>query len=818
MRSIAAIIFLILSAAAARAADVDFDRLRDALNKSDYGSVADQLKSIESSQPRTFAERHLDYLLARTLERLGDTSGAVGRFESVRRRGGPLRDHALWHLSTLARSSGNLFLERIYLSELAAFNDGSLFAIAARERLAESYLDSGDHAAAIRLLSASLPAGTLSATLRAAPDTNLSRRRLSLLARASLLAGDTAAAVDLYNDLLASTANADQPDDYALAAVKGLDQVDAAPANLSLISDAEHFRRAGVYHFNREFDEARRHYLALLEAFSSSALAPNSIFQIGRTFAQEGNYVDAVKWFEREQEQTSGTAITRDSLLQAASAYARLGKHREAIQRYLLYIQNYPDEPGADRAYLNIIDALRDAGEETAAIAQAKKVQDVFRGKQTAALALFAEARIRISQADWANALAALDELAARPDLGGTSVPGGTSVAEVSFLRGYVLEQAGRFAEAIDAFLAVPDGANEFYGGLATARLSELSAAGASKAPAEAKLAELTAAAFDSRDAKLRARVLSSALRLAPDDATRRTLTSALEQAYSRIPAYSRPFRAVLLEPARRQPFSAAPNAVGSIHRRLAGELISLGLYDEAAPEFEASLAARPSDPRSSGAPARRALRPDDAYTLATLYARGGRADRATALIGTLWSITGDAAVETVDRERARFSYPAPYKDVLLREASPRGIDPRFLLSIIRQESGFRPNAKSNAAARGLMQFITTTAADTARDLGRSDFRSDDLYDPRVSIEFGSQYIESLFTLFPGLPDAVAASYNGGEDNMKRWLARCRSQDPGRYVPEILFAQSKDYVQRVMSAYRMYKLLYDENLEPRADL
>ena len=113
------------------------------------------------------------------------------------------------------------------------------------------------------------------------------------------------------------------------------------------------------------------------------------------------------------------------------------------------------------------------------------------------------------------------------------------------------------------------------------------------------------------------------------------------------------------------------------------------------------------------------------------------------------------------------------------------------------------------------MQFISTTARQTAQSLSRPDFRDDDLYDPRTSILFGSRYTEQLFALFPGLPDAVAAAYNGGEDNMKRWLARSRSRTPERYVPEISFAQSKDYVHRVISNYRVYQMLYDENLDAK---
>ena len=156
--------------------------------------------------------------------------------------------------------------------------------------------------------------------------------------------------------------------------------------------------------------------------------------------------------------------------------------------------------------------------------------------------------------------------------------------------------------------------------------------------------------------------------------------------------------------------------------------------------------------------------------------------------------------------------YPAPYADAFAKYAVPRGVDPRFLLSIVRQESRYLPNIKSYAAARGLMQFISGSSSKIALELGRTDFEQDELYDPSTAVLFGSQYAADLFKLFPNQPEAVAASYNGGEDNMKRWMKRSRTDLADRYVPEIVFSQSKDYVYKVMANYRIYQMLYDEKL------
>lgn len=174
-----------------------------------------------------------------------------------------------------------------------------------------------------------------------------------------------------------------------------------------------------------------------------------------------------------------------------------------------------------------------------------------------------------------------------------------------------------------------------------------------------------------------------------------------------------------------------------------------------------------------------------------------------------------DFLVELAPREMQELFYPVPYRQPLMAHAPPRGVDPRFVLSIMRQESRFRPDAKSVSAARGLMQFIPSTADRIASQLGRKGFNQDELYGPATAILFGSEYLGNLFKLFPDMPQAVAASYNGGEDNVARWTQRARTQDPDRYVMEVAFAQSKDYVYKVLANFRVYQTLYTEQLRPR---
>ncbi len=156
--------------------------------------------------------------------------------------------------------------------------------------------------------------------------------------------------------------------------------------------------------------------------------------------------------------------------------------------------------------------------------------------------------------------------------------------------------------------------------------------------------------------------------------------------------------------------------------------------------------------------------------------------------------------------------YPVVFRTELLRYAKTRNIDPRFVLAIMKQESSFRPDAKSSSAARGLLQLTFDTALKYNKRAGFPNLKAEDLYQPGVNIAVGSEYISELKNQFGGLYEAIAASYNGGEDNAARWLERSKPKDAGIFASEVGFAESKNYVFKVMNNYRVYRELYQEDL------
>ena len=164
--------------------------------------------------------------------------------------------------------------------------------------------------------------------------------------------------------------------------------------------------------------------------------------------------------------------------------------------------------------------------------------------------------------------------------------------------------------------------------------------------------------------------------------------------------------------------------------------------------------------------------------------------------------------------DRGRSDYPAAFAGQVAREAKKRGLDPRLVLAIMKQESQFKPYAKSPAAARGLLQ-LTTDAAQKYASRAGVKITDDSLYQPATNIAVGAEYMAELSRMFAGLSEAIAASYNGGEDNVTRWLGRTNQGDAGVFAAEVGFTESKNYVFKVMSFYRAYKQLYDTNLNPR---
>jgi soluble lytic murein transglycosylase-like protein len=125
-----------------------------------------------------------------------------------------------------------------------------------------------------------------------------------------------------------------------------------------------------------------------------------------------------------------------------------------------------------------------------------------------------------------------------------------------------------------------------------------------------------------------------------------------------------------------------------------------------------------------------------------------------------------------------------PYGAEITAAAKKYGLDPALLAGLVKQESGFNPNAGSPAGARGLTQLMPGTAA----GLGVTN-----VLDPVQSLDGGAKYLRAQLDAFGGDVARALAAYNAGPGAVKRY---------GGVPP---YAETQNYVRAVQANAAAYR-------------
>jgi soluble lytic murein transglycosylase len=144
--------------------------------------------------------------------------------------------------------------------------------------------------------------------------------------------------------------------------------------------------------------------------------------------------------------------------------------------------------------------------------------------------------------------------------------------------------------------------------------------------------------------------------------------------------------------------------------------------------------------------------------------------------------------------------------------------------AIARQESAFNPSAVSPANARGLLQILPATAKKVAQKYQLAYAEDKLIDDPAFNATLGSHYLGEQISKFNGSYILTFAAYNAGPGRIPQWIKRYgdpRGKDIDSvvdWVESIPFQETRDYVQKVMENYQVYKALLNEDTDIATDL
>jgi soluble lytic murein transglycosylase len=168
---------------------------------------------------------------------------------------------------------------------------------------------------------------------------------------------------------------------------------------------------------------------------------------------------------------------------------------------------------------------------------------------------------------------------------------------------------------------------------------------------------------------------------------------------------------------------------------------------------------------------------------------------------------------EAIDQNDAEINYntlkhifPFNYFDVIKKNAL--NLDPLIIISLMRQESAFNPEAMSGVGAKGLMQLMPATAKRF-----NSKVKVKHLSNPEINVAIGTKYLRQLFSRFDGNIIYALASYNAGENRIDRWKRDLfKSNDPLSTIETIPYEETRNYVKLIYRNYFFYSLLQNKSI------
>ena len=152
------------------------------------------------------------------------------------------------------------------------------------------------------------------------------------------------------------------------------------------------------------------------------------------------------------------------------------------------------------------------------------------------------------------------------------------------------------------------------------------------------------------------------------------------------------------------------------------------------------------------------------------------------------------------------FCYKTDYAVQVETASKEFDVDKAMIFSIIKAESRFNKNAKSNAGAIGLMQIKLSTANYICDIKGEQNVSEDELFVPSTNIRLGVAYYKYLLNKFANVETTICA-YNAGETTVRAWLMDKTYSKNGKTLSVIPYEETKNYLEKVTKNFSVYSKL-----------
>jgi soluble lytic murein transglycosylase-like protein/TolA-binding protein len=757
--------------------------LKQAVAHRDRGEPAtalELLERIEAAWPERYAQARLDYMHGLLLARLGRDEEAVRRFERVEAADPWLAPYAWDRLSELSARLERLRDAERYLAQAMDSDFPGL-------RSSRGYLQRIDWLLAAGAEDAS--ESLLGAVERRSRRTSWRQEMLLRRARLAWQEGEHRQAIHRAQKCIDLAPKSRR-------ALIALDLVEAWEQEYPELSvgraGRNPFHRGKALHFAGRYEEAIPYLKAYLERYPDGRVADECLYLLGRSRQRLDHQEQALQAYRRLLRGFPRSKRRVDAAVQVATIHRLAGRYDDALQALDDLV--LPRKESASRARLlfhrGLVLEERSAEE---ALAAYRRLAALAPRSRYAVLAHWRSVWLELAAERPRRALEELTPIIARgraTDLH----------EEARYLRARLLQLAGRSADAREELIALCRDDPLGYFSLAAADMLLTPAHAEAVAARRNELAQELER--QTTGGKVEIRALSSLLppMLWGFELQRRVQLALEEQEpWARI-LYARPIPP--RPPETPQTAGAPPPELSTADLfRLARELLFQG--DHRAAAWVLTRIRRQGHQR-------------DGRVLMTLMEQqllaGKYRDCLRTARDTLGLLPEPCDLVLLPADFRRFLYPCGYPEAVQAAATAAGIDPLFLLAVIRTESAFIPDAVSPVGARGLMQIMPATGAATAREHGITDYREELLVEPEMNLRIGAAYLAGLLQRYQGDRARAAAAYNGGPHNVDRWLARLVGDTEPEFVCQIGFRETRQYVQRVLFSYYQYCRLYREML------